>query len=839
MRVAVDFRVLSTEAANRGMGRVTQQQLREVLERDSENEYLVITYPGVRDDIIYPEIRNAPNVAFKRLAFPDIEPGMLIPFAVEALLPKDKLLAFSARFQEFLHREDVDLYHDTTPFLGEAVPRLDVCPSVATLYDLIPLIFPREYLTHEELRAYYRRALHKLLGAARLISISESARNDAYTYLGYPKSRIDVAYPLVESIFRLMSESLVESTLSGLRSRLEVPRQYALSVTGVHHSKNAETLLAAYASLPAGVRRELPLLVVLPTEEAQHRFARAFTVPPTVLLIHSVSDEELAALYNRALFVVCTSRYEGFGLPVVEAMKCGAPAIISAAGSLPEVADAAAVLVYPHDVRGFAAAMERLFADPRVREVMRERGLHQAAKFSPEQLGTTTLDAYRKALAGAAVSPPDAPAVIRWDVHPRRDRRRIAIWSSLPPLKCGVGDYTAELVQQLAPMVDVEAFVDGGYLPAEWLVNRYPVHHHAAFDRRDRQWPFDIVIYQIGGTFMQAFMYDQIKRRPGIVTIHDLEMGLGFFYVHHSWNQLDKFRKEFLAPEGSRVVRAFKDIMRRARDFPHAELDDLFRADYLLRWVTKSSLAEIVHLPQLKRDLEVKYDDANVFTVHMGVVDPWAAQPSCRPRLLRAKYGLSPTTFVVGVFGSVVSAKRLEPVLSALRQIVDTHPDTLLLVIGDQVDLSYVQNLRAMVSALDVQRHVCFVDYAPRADFDNLMLCADVVVNLRYPTRKGMSAILIRALAAGKPVVITDVPEWADFPAQFVWRVKPDQTEADALAATLLQAGKDRDFLKAASVGARAYFERHGTLSEMAVQYLDVIERVAGAQTGPVCSRPR
>src|SRR5262249_47346070 len=133
-----------------------------------------------------------------------------------------------------------------------------------------------------------------------------------------------------------------------------------------------------------------------------------------IVLTGVVSDAELCGLYNRATVVVHPSRYEGFGLPIVEAMACGAPVVTTTSSSMPEAAGDAGILVDPDDVAGFTDAIARLARDPDLRADLREKGFEQVQRFNPRQLAEVTLRSYASAAQPAHPAPPD--------------RLRLAVW---------------------------------------------------------------------------------------------------------------------------------------------------------------------------------------------------------------------------------------------------------------------------------------------------------------------------------------------------------------------------------------------------------------------------
>ena len=509
MRVGVDFRILAVgrEWMNRGMGRYTQQQLAAVLAADTGDEFVIICPPGADMSLVKDEIRFSPAVSIKEWA--GGEP--------ESVDDTGSLLQRGAAYEEWIGAAGIDVYHAATPFqLSEpTIADFTVCPLVATYYDAIPMVFPSQYMEGwpGRQRDTYSRSLALLGRAARLIAISASARDDAGLYIGFPRSRIDVAYPVAEPCFQPMSPAEVQAATAGLRARIALPPRYAMTVSHTHHAKNLRTFLHGYSQLPGGLRKELPLLLCCHMEQRDIDYVAGITtvlgIADDVVLTGLVTDEELAALYNAATLVVHPSRYEGFGLPVLEAMHCGTPVVSTTASSLPEVAGGAAVLVDPDDALGFAVAIQELVADPARRLELADAGLAQVQRFDHEQLGRATLASYRAALA--------------YDPAPRAPSRlRLAFWTPQPPQETGIADDSLELLEQLRMRFDVEVFVDGGFLPSPQLSRRLRILHFDAYERRNAQLSFDAVVYQVGDPPYHSFMYEPLQRHGGIAALHDL-----------------------------------------------------------------------------------------------------------------------------------------------------------------------------------------------------------------------------------------------------------------------------------------------------------------------------
>jgi glycosyltransferase involved in cell wall biosynthesis/SAM-dependent methyltransferase len=821
IRIGIDYRIISVGASfiSRGMGRYTQQQLREVLKLDTQTEYVLFCDPDSDLGLILPEVRQAPNVSI----------SIIEKSAERKASPNqpERVLRFAEEYQTWISKQGIDLYHATTPFLfnDTVIPKFDVCPMVATFYDVIPLIFPDRYLTPDIVPAeLYGRAVDFTSTADWLVAISESSRRDAAAYLGFPLSRIDVAYPVPDPWFRVLPRGAVQSGLERLRSEMGLPDEFLMSVPGLHHSKNLDTLLAAYASLQPGLRGRLPLVLVFHVSDAERLYVQSLTdklgITDNVLLTGLVAETELVALYNAAAIVVHPSRYEGFGLPVVEALKCGAPVVTTSVSSLPEAGGEAAVYVGPDDVQGIARAIEALYEDPARRQMMSQRGVEHVRKFDPPQLARNTLDAYTKAFRAAR------------DADRGNRRPHIALWTPLPPQQSGVADYATDLLDELDGPYDVEVFIDDGYLPSVELLRHHKISHFCAFERRMQQSPFDATVYQLGGSRFHLYMYAPLRKWPGVVVLHDLVWSYALFAA----TQLDAERKEFteelLRQEGTVALRDFEHILHEPPSLQWPMINAFLNSHPMLKEITDRSIALITHAEQLSREITSKYSPRKVYTVFHGAPDPWCQLPARNAHIARTRLGLKASGFVVGLFGIVDPVKRVDVCLKAFVRVLHDHPDARLLIIGP-CDDAYRYQLQELAQALGVDSKVFFSSRVPRARFELYLLACDVVVNLRYPSRKQMSGTLVRAIAAGKPVIITDLPEWSHFPREFCWRVAPDDREVTVLARHLNTLAANPQLRQQMGEAAREYYHRELTIARMTAGYRRVIEDVTGTWSVP------
>jgi glycosyltransferase involved in cell wall biosynthesis len=346
-----------------------------------------------------PEVRFTAFVNREAVAAKDGPWGELLPAVTVPVNARNRVqwvLGEQLLLPRLAARAGVDLVHS----LASTAPARGRFRRVVTVHDLIYARFPE---AHAGIRDLGMRALVPLAvrRSDRVIVDSHSTQRDLVELLGAPAERIDVVPLGIGTIAR--SEPLGEREL---RERLGLgERSVALSLSAKRPHKNLLALIGALALIPVE-RRPLLVLPGYPTaHEAQLRErARHAGVEGDVRFLDWLSGEEFEGLWGVARAFVYPSLYEGFGLPVLEAMARGVPVACSSASSLPEVAGDAALLFDPRDERAIATALERLLFDAPEAERLRALGLRRAREFTWERTARLTLESYRGAL-GREASP--------------------------------------------------------------------------------------------------------------------------------------------------------------------------------------------------------------------------------------------------------------------------------------------------------------------------------------------------------------------------------------------------------------------------------------------------
>jgi len=262
-----------------------------------------------------------------------------------------------------------------------AIPRRLPCPFIVVVHDLIPLLFPQQYPQFANSPLYLAQC-QLLTSAAAIIADSESTKSSICSLLGLAETRVKVIHQGVDPVFAPVDDI---SELSRVWAHLGVAPPYFLIVGGYDWRKNLSGTLRAFAQLTKKTTAKYRLVVVedrLACPEETAALIAELKIAERVVFTGQISDIDLRALYSGAQALVFPSHYEGFGLPVLEAMACGTPVICSRAGALPEVAWEAALFVEPEDEEGLAAHMLRITEEPELCRQLSAQGQARAAQFS-------------------------------------------------------------------------------------------------------------------------------------------------------------------------------------------------------------------------------------------------------------------------------------------------------------------------------------------------------------------------------------------------------------------------------------------------------------------------
>ncbi len=374
MKIAID---LSPAVHGRaGLGRLAHELTAALLDLDTEHRFVAFYNAAAQAQV---------NPVFDRMAQSPLgladKPWRLRVILAQLLRrPQERLVSGGGG--------PLDIFHATDHLL----PYL---PRTRTVFTLGDLTFLSHGHTHATLNRTFLRLMMPLFlrRADAIVAISDSTRREMERYYGPLTTPCHVIYPGAHNRFRPVTDAVV---LAAARTRYRLPARFVLYVGTIEPRKNLPALMRAFQQ----VKVEGVKLVIGGKKGWMHAetFAQAqmLGLEDRVIFTGFVADDDLPALYTLAELFVFPSLYEGFGLPVLEAMACGTPVITSNLSSLPEVAGEAGLLVDPTDVADLATAIRRVLDNAGLRAAMAAKGVDQAARFSWQRAAVETLALYRE-----------------------------------------------------------------------------------------------------------------------------------------------------------------------------------------------------------------------------------------------------------------------------------------------------------------------------------------------------------------------------------------------------------------------------------------------------------
>lgn len=685
-----------------------------------------------------------------------LNPHLAVPGTLEPLTHTPKL-AFADR---------VDVSSATAYHIGSPI-ELDVAlddlwpphvrqarlPLVVTLYDVIPLVFPMTYLSDPVPRRRYLARLELFRRAERILAISQASADDAADLLGIPHKRLRVVGTGVSAAFAPAADRT--AAFAALHEKLPaVEPRYILFTGGIEPRKNIDRLLVAYSLLPQRVQDAHQLVIVCRVEpETRATLAerlRELEIHDRVLFTGFVPDDELVLLYQATELFVFPSLYEGFGLPIAEALACGAPVIAARNSALTELVDEPAALFDPRSVRSITSALERGLRNPALRARLLEKKLDPRYRWNA--VAERTAEVYQ-----------EISTLRRAPARPRR-RERIAFVTPLPPHLSGVADESYRLIEALTRLCEVDAFLD-----AEEIEARAPAGVEL---RPARTLPiveaglggYDQVFYCLGNSEFHAEALALLRQRSGVVIAHDVR--LSGLYAWAARNTPD------VVPDGFHATlhRMYSD--RLPPDVGAEGHVDFWTADRYGIYMAQEAIARsqrfVVHsehAARLARLDALPGDAGRVDVIPYAVINPEEFDPVEPDGVVR-----------VGTFGIVSATKQPEKLVDAWKYVSCELPDAKLAFVGSDAGTGENERIRKRARAVGVEDALEQTGPLAEAELRKWITKSALAVQLRAASSGETSAVIARCMSAGVPTIVTRLGSAAELPDAATVKVARDVT---------------------------------------------------------------
>lgn len=372
--------------------------------------------------------------------------------------------------------------------------------------------------------------------------------------------------------------------------------------------------------------------------------------------------------------------------------------------------------------------------------------------------------------------------------------KRIAFFGPMNPAPSGISDYDEELLPLLRRYYEIDVFVDKSS-------GRVDVSEHSEFYLRNKKNPYDLTLYQLGNSLIHETMYGYMFQYPGAVVLHDycLQHARAKMLLMKGLFQEYLDEALYAHPEEPRLGKSV---------FGGMAGDLLFYYFPFVRLVMEASLAAGAHTGWVVD--QIKGYGTPVIKIPMAV------------NVSNVSETADPAdgAIVLASFGMVTPEKRISTVLAVLQELRYFYPQLCFMIVGE-VASNY--NLQSEVEHLKLQNIVKITGRVERAEFHSLMKRADIVINLRHPSAREMSATLMRAMALGKPVLISRLLHLQELPDDAVIRIRPDREQED-LFHNLWQLIESKILRERIGGKAKEYMDLNHTPEKMVEKYRELIE---------------
>jgi glycosyltransferase involved in cell wall biosynthesis len=597
-----------------------------------------------------------------------------------------------------------------------------------TFYDGIPLVHKNHYLQDNVTKDWYYNRLNKLLQCDFVFAISEASCAELLNLTNYPKDKVSSIGGGINEIFAKQ----VELEASNKENRAHADK-FILYTGGIEYRKNIDNLLIAFSK----VIHDVKLIVVCDIEEHVRAkyLAKCHSLgieAGRVVFAGFVEDVKLRQLYEECELFVFPSWHEGLGLPVLEAMACGAPVVASRILSMQELIQTESALFDPYSPDDIAETIDRALDDTSFRNTQNKLAANTLNRFSWKRSAEEFGNKIQRLVDDRLNS--------RKNDSIQADRRqRLAIISPWPPAETGVADYSLSVTQMLSKYYDITVFAENFAsvkLAGLHYTHDQEFHNLRKFDRR---------LYMLGGSLHHTHMIKFLQIYPGTVVAHDFFLGafvsaldtLGAeprlwvtaLYESHGWPAVYSWSRDAADSVAENwPCNAF--ILKHANGvIVHSE-----HAMALARlWLGSASPSHWQHVPFLARTLELE-----------------------RREVARQALAIGEDELVFVTMGAVAATKNVIEILMAwedtwrmLAQKARLH------IVGNIVSGDYGLRVRHEVARLiNLGARILLTDRVTEENYRRHLAAADIAIQLRSGSRGETSAALFDCLGAGLPTIV-------------------------------------------------------------------------------------
>ena len=701
--------------------------------------------------------------------------------------------SYTNKLNQTIKQYDIDIYWNPNPMMVNVLfplKRLE-CQMYLTIHDLIPAVMPVKEWEKRVQNEYQRRVQMLSDEGICLICVSDATRQDVVRYTGR-KQQMRITLEAADS-----KRFYTKRENGGLHQKPTI-----VFTGGFDYRKNMYGALEAFAYAVKTAPESHPIHrstfyfvchAQSNTEATFYERATQLGVREQIQLTGFISDEALKALYANCDIFFFPSLYEGFGLPIVEAMLGGAYIVSADNSSLPEVCGSRALLCNAQDKKNMAEQLLKAF-ECASQETAQDKQTRQeyALGFSWEKTAAQTLQYFESSLS--------VPT----------GKKRMALITPWPKQQTGIANYVYKMVPYWAKHFEVDVFADQTIVDdVEFLDNPYgQLYPIKELDEKHQN--YDVLLYQIGNSSeFHTGVYQYLRKYPGVAEIHDYVLHPFFYHSFFLKRQYQEYQDALVRGYGRKGQEHYQAVRDKVQhpdniQFPmaHSVAQIATKVIFHNHWSAEQIQQECVHvIPLASFDYE---------PMEQGLDEI---------RRIKRKIGLENGEILLSLFGFVNQNKRPEIILEVVKCLRDKGYPIRLVCWGK----SNMDSLDAIIAEKGLRGCTTVTGFIDEVSYEIGLELSDLVINLRYPSMGESSATLCEAFKHGKAVIVSDLNQYTEFPDEVCWKIPVGHGEVDCLTQMLEYLIEHPEVRQALGENAKAYADYVLAPARIAEEYKRIL----------------
>ena len=626
----------------------------------------------------------------------------------------------------------------------------------ATLYDTIPLIYPDYYLKDINVKKWYTARCSWLQQADLLLAISESSRRDAIALLGIDSWRIVTVHGGVSSKFRILRSS--KKLFRKLSIKYKIKPNFVFYTGGDDFRKNLDGLIRGFYLIPESVRKDWQLVIACSIRDERIkellRLSKSLGLNPNdVKFLGFVPDNDLVALYNMCGLFVFPSLYEGLGLPVLEAMACGAPVIGGNNSSIRELIARPDCLFDATSSESIASLMTKSLSDFNFAKDLREYGSRRVKEFTWSNTASKTMGAFEDALDRTRSLGIKCSLQGGW-----LKRKKLALFTPLPPAKSGIADYNKLFLPYLKRYFDIDIYIDKSEVDSIEVTALFRIFSAENFDKVASL--YDVILYDFGNSEFHTYMLPILEAYPGVVCLHDAYLSGMFGYLDFFLGKTS-YELEMLHSHKSAARKYFAPLNKNSDPITESMI-----SLPCTKKILDNSIGIISHSP-FNLKIALSHYPERWQAPYRIISQPALISgklPKKEKSTIRASLGFSDNDFIVSSFGHIAWTKMGDLIVKAFLSMFGNDPRGHLVFVGELASDEFGAELREAIEKSNCKNRIRITGFISEDCYSKYLQISDVSIQLRKNSRGGTPKGVLDCLSNGLPVIVNNGASYKDYP---------------------------------------------------------------------------